>query len=147
MADKCPCGVLYPSTGFAIDTLFCCCSDGGSDEGIVIAADADINDTPVVGATVLVKGKRTGTKTDTNGAFTITANKGDVLVISSVGYTTQQVTVDGNTIKVTLPLTESTLGEVVVTALGIKKERKALGYSVTDLGVEGINEKQEYQCN
>jgi hypothetical protein len=50
MADKCPCGVLYPSTGFAIDTLFCCCSDGGSDEGIVIAADADINDTPVVGA-------------------------------------------------------------------------------------------------
>ncbi|HEY8690811.1 MAG TPA: SusC/RagA family TonB-linked outer membrane protein [Chitinophagaceae bacterium] len=102
--------------------------------GSVLSQD----NTPVVGATVLVKGKKTGTKTDTNGAFTITANKGDVLVISSVGYTTQQVTVDGNTINVTLPLTESTLGEVVVTALGIKKERKALGYSVTELNAQEL---------
>jgi TonB-linked SusC/RagA family outer membrane protein len=102
--------------------------------GSVLSQD----NTPVVGATVLVKGKRTGTKTDTNGAFTITANKGDVLVISSVGYTTQQVRVDGNTVNVTLPLTESTLGEVVVTALGIKKERKALGYSVTELSAQEL---------
>src|ERR1035437_3319987 len=88
--------------------------------GSVLSQD----NTPVVGATVLVKGKRTGTKTDTNGAFTITANKGDVLVISSVGYTTQQVRVDGNTVSVTLPITESTLGEVVVTALGIKRNER-----------------------
>ena len=102
--------------------------------GSVLSQD----NTPIAGATVLVKGKKTGTKTDANGTFTITANKGDVLVISSVGYTTQQVRVDGNSVSVTLPITESTLNEVVITALGIKKERKALGYSVSDLSAQEL---------
>jgi ferric enterobactin receptor len=106
---------------------------------IPISGNVLSNDnTPVVGATVLVKGKKTATQTDNNGAFTINANKGDVLVISYVGYTTQQVRVDGNRISVTLAGTEGTLGEVVITALGIKKERKALGYSVTELSAQEL---------
>ncbi|MDB5198563.1 MAG: SusC/RagA family TonB-linked outer membrane protein [Chitinophagaceae bacterium] len=103
-------------------------------KGKVVSSD----NTPVASASVLVKDKRTGTKTDANGLFTINASNNDILVISGVGFTTQEVRVDGNTVNVTLSITESTLGEVVVTALGIKKERKALGYSVTELSAQEL---------
>ncbi len=89
---------------------------------------------PVIGASVLVKGSNNGTQTDADGHFTIRASKNDVLIVSAVGFNAREIKV-GTTTPGTLTLERSNdqLQEVVVTALGIKKERKALGYSVSDL--------------
>ena len=92
------------------------------------------DNSPVQAATVLVKGKKTGTQTDLSGHFTINASPGDILVISGVGFTSQEIKVgNSSTVQVNLKRGNDQLQEVIVTALGIKKERKALGYSVSDL--------------
>lgn len=87
--------------------------------------------TPVVGATVLVKGAKTGTRTDANGNFTIAANKGDVLLVSSVNFVPQQIKVkDAGSVTVNLATADVTMDEVVVTAMDIKRNPRELGYSV-----------------
>lgn len=99
----------------------------------------DESSNPVVGASVLVLGNKTGTQTDQSGSFTIGAVPKDVLVISSVGFTHREIKVgNSSTISVILQRDKGDLGEVVVTALGIKKERKALGYSVSDLNAQEL---------
>jgi hypothetical protein len=91
------------------------------------------------GASVRVKGTNKSTQTDANGVFTIKASKGDVLIITHVGYNQYSVTVgDGATVSVKMTATDAQLGEVVVTAMGIKKERKALGYSVSELNAQEL---------
>ena len=91
---------------------------------------------PIIGATVLVKGMRTGTITDVNGNFSLKAATGDVLVVSYIGYTTKEMKIGSqNNIRIVLSEDVKSLSEVVVTALGIKREQKALGYSVQ--AVEG----------
>ena len=92
------------------------------------------NNTPVPAASVLLKGDKIGTQTDINGHFTIDASPGNTLIISAVGFSTQEIEVgNSSTISITLQAGTGELQEVVITALGIKKERKALGYSVSDL--------------
>ena len=95
------------------------------------------NGIPVEGATIMVKGKTTGTKTDANGNFTIAANKGDVIVVSSVNFKAQQIKVKDNTaINVRLLTADETLEEVlVVTAMDIKRNSRELGYAAQ--GVSG----------
>lgn len=90
----------------------------------------DNNKQPVPGATIAVKGMNKGEMTDANGNFSIEVEKEDVLVISYLGFTSQQVIAKKSTTLniVLLPL-ENNLEEVVVTALGIKRQEKALGYS------------------
>ncbi|MGN6343148.1 MAG: SusC/RagA family TonB-linked outer membrane protein [Ginsengibacter sp.] len=98
--------------------------------GNVVSPDA----TPVAGASVIIKGATIGTHADANGNFTIKASPSDVLIVSSVGYTAKEVKVgNSSALSITLEPAKSELQEVVVTALGIKKERKALGYAVSDL--------------
>jgi TonB-linked SusC/RagA family outer membrane protein len=98
--------------------------------GIVLSE----NNMPLPGVSVSVQGTTTATKTDADGRFSISAKPGDVLNFSYVGYTAENVVVGQTaTVNVTLRLKNGELGEVVVTALGIKKERKALGYAVSDL--------------
>jgi len=81
------------------------------------------------GVTVLIKGTQTGTQTDVNGKFAINAKPGDVLIISYVGYVSQQVTVGANTnYDISLAPDAKSLNEVVVTALGIKKSQASLSY-------------------
>lgn len=99
--------------------------------GTVLSSDG----TPVDGASILIKGKTTGTKSSPDGRFTISASPGDVLLISSVGYLTREFKV-GNSTSVTITVQKGSgqeLTGVVVTALGIKKEQRSLGYSVTEL--------------
>jgi TonB-linked SusC/RagA family outer membrane protein len=99
--------------------------------------------TPADGASVTIKGKGTGTKTDAQGNFKITAAKGDVLVISSINFVTQQVTVkDATTITVKLKLVDKTLDEVVVTAMDIKRNPRELGYSVQTVKGSDIQQTQ-----
>jgi TonB-linked SusC/RagA family outer membrane protein len=90
---------------------------------------------PVSGATVTVKGTVTSVATDAAGKFSINAPGTGTLVISFVGFTTQEIAINGRgTISVSLAHSEATaLTEVVVTTLGIKKESKKLGYSATSV--------------
>ncbi len=86
---------------------------------------------PLPGATVRVKGTNIVTSTDANGTFKITVpDKSAVLLISFIGYAEQEVTVgDKASITISLKPTASSLNSVVVTALGIKREARSLGYS------------------
>ncbi|WMI66499.1 SusC/RagA family TonB-linked outer membrane protein [Aestuariibaculum sp. YM273] len=90
---------------------------------------------PIAGGNVIIDGTTTGTLTDFDGKYTIMAKAGDVLTFSFLGMTTEKVTVSGsNTINVQLAEDNEQLAEVVVTALGIKKEKKALTYSAQEVG-------------
>ena len=94
----------------------------------------DENGEPMIGATVSVKGTIVGTATDTDGRFSISAAQGATLTVSYVGYESRNVRVDGSNLTITLePSPSQDLGEVVVTALGIKKEAKSLSYNVQQL--------------
>lgn len=97
---------------------------------------------PLVGVSVFVKGEPHGVITDLDGKFSIPAKNGDVLVISYVGYVTQEVKFTGRALNITLKSSATNLDEVVVTALGIKKDRKALGYSVSEMGSAEILENK-----
>ena len=99
----------------------------------------DATGEPIIGASVLVKGTGTGTVTNVDGGFSVDAQLGSTLVISFVGYTSAEVKVGaGNVYTVTLKEDAQTLNEVVVTAMGIKKEKKALGYAVSDINSEEL---------
>lgn len=93
----------------------------------------------LIGASVKIKGTSDGVATDENGAFTISVPDDAILVISYVGFKTQEVPVSGKTsITITLQQNERIMNEVVVTALGIKREQKALGYAVSTVTSEQI---------
>jgi len=94
----------------------------------------------VPGVSVLVKGTTNGTATDSDGRFSIQANPNDVLVISFIGFATQEIAVQGRTsLEVALAEDVKELSEVVVTALGISREKKTLGYAAQDLKSDEIN--------
>jgi TonB-linked SusC/RagA family outer membrane protein len=93
---------------------------------------------PLPGVTILLKGSTLGTLTDVNGKYVISVpNDQAVLQFSFIGYAPQEVTVGSkSTVNVTLSESAQMMSEVVVTALGIKRESKALGYSVSTVNTE-----------
>ena len=95
---------------------------------------------PIVGATVITKDGMSGTTTSMDGSFTLTKVKdGDVIVISFIGYQTQEIPYVGQTmLDVTLQEEATALNAVVVTALGIKREEKALSYNVQQVKSDEI---------
>ena len=99
--------------------------------GKVISSE---NNQGVPGATILVKGKTNGVSSTADGSFTINANAGDILVVSGVGIKSLEYKVTSSVIQViAVDVDTKELNEVVVTALGIKKETKRLGYSVQEV--------------
>ncbi|MBO0360224.1 SusC/RagA family TonB-linked outer membrane protein [Hymenobacter sp. BT186] len=93
------------------------------------------------GVSIRVKDSSVGTTTNLDGSFQLAVEPGSVLLISFIGYAPQQLTVDDkSTYDVVLREDATSLDEVVVTALGIKREEKALGYSVTQLSTEQLTE-------
>ncbi len=116
--------VLFLSTAFAQNEV----------TGVVKSTGGEL----LPGATVSIKGTTTGVITNLDGKYTITVpNNQTVLVFSFVGMLQQEIIVGGNT-TIDVTLSSSTVGveEVVVTALGIKREKKALGYSVGEVKSE-----------
>ncbi|MEK9560401.1 MAG: TonB-dependent receptor plug domain-containing protein, partial [Flavobacteriaceae bacterium] len=93
---------------------------------------------PIPGASVVVEGSTKGVLTDFDGNYSIEANQGDVLVASYVGFTSQKLTIIGSD-NLNFYLTVNSLDEVVVTALGISREKKSLGYAVTEVSGENVN--------
>lgn len=99
----------------------------------------DKTNQPVIGVTVMVDGTRTGVATELNGSYAINAPGNAVLVFSAIGMKTQRIPVNNRSvIDVTLEEDALLLEDVVVTALGIKKEKKALGYAVQDIKSDEI---------
>jgi len=99
---------------------------------------------PIPGANVVVKGKSMGTATDFDGNYSIRVNQDDVLVFSSIGYQTVEKKVAGSgTINVVLKEGASQLEKVVVTAMGVKKKEKALGYASQQVKVSDLKQINE----
>ena len=99
----------------------------------------------LIGATVLAQGTTTGTVTDFDGKYALTVPEGaTTLVVSYTGFATEEVAIGvSDVIDVTLTESAEQLTEVVVTGLGIKREKKALGYAVTTLGTKDIELRPE----
>ena len=97
-------------------------------------------DGPLPGATIIVKGSdNTGTLTDFDGNFSVSASIGDVLIVSYVGFASQEVSIaNDSTLSIVLE-SDQQLDEVVVTALGISRQKKSLGYAVTQVSGENLN--------
>ncbi len=107
-----------------------------------VVTDAETTDL-LPGATILVKDANRGTTTDGEGKFSLEASAGEVLTISLVGYGTQTVTIGAST-KLQISLSpDNQLQEVIVTALGISREKKSLGYSAQEVKGEDLTKARE----
>jgi TonB-linked SusC/RagA family outer membrane protein len=98
----------------------------------------------LAGVNIVVKGTGKGTTTDFDGKYAISASTGDVLSFSYLGFKSIEVEVgESSSINVTLEESTSALDEIVVTAQGIKREKKALGYAVSSVDAAVIQAKPE----
>ena len=94
----------------------------------------DESNSTIPGASVMIKGTSVGVSTQTNGTFNISVQKGQTLVFRSVGYAAQEITIGTQTaLSVKLINDSQTLGEVVVTALGIRKDVRKIGYATQEV--------------
>ena len=98
---------------------------------------------PIPGATITIKGSKTGTSTAVDGGFSIRAKEGDVLVITGVGIIRQEQEVNGADLTIAVTADAKNLNEVIVTALGIKKETKRLGYSIQEVKASELLKARE----
>ena len=115
-------------------------AQGKTRTGTVTSAD---NSIPIPGVSVLVQGTSTGTVTDFDGNYTITANEGDVLIFSYVGFSTKSISVtDQNVIDVALQTNTSELDEVVVVGYGTQRKALVTGASLQVDGDELQNQSR-----
>ena len=118
-------------------------SQDGKCSGVVY----DSQGLTVIGASVMVKGTQNGVITDLDGKFSLpNVKKGDVLVISFIGYKTIELTWDGKPINVTMEDDAQLLGEVVVTALGLPKQAKSVGYATSRVSTAEIERARLWRC-
>ncbi len=132
--------VFYPSPAVAAGAGYRAVA-AGPIKGLVTSSDGK----PLEGVTVVVKGSKKATTTDAAGFFTIEAQPGDVLVFSSVGFDSQQMKAGTGQMSIALTESNTQLSSVVVTALGIKKQARSLGYSTTE--VDGSKFTQSRESN
>lgn len=96
---------------------------------------------PLGGVTVVIKGTKTGTQTNSDGKYTLNAKTGDVLVFSYISFDAKEVTVGTEgTINVSLKTSSNGLNEVVVTALGVKRSEKSLTYSTSSVSGSSLTD-------
>lgn len=108
---------------------------------------SEVNGLPLPGAAIIVRGTTIGTSTDFDGNYTIKANIGDVLLFSYLGYSNEEKTVGkSNTINVMLK-PDSRLDEVVVTAMGIRRERNVVGYASQSVRSESLSNSRKQRKN
>jgi TonB-linked SusC/RagA family outer membrane protein len=109
----------------------------------------DSKGSPVPGVTIKVKGSRAGTSADADGNFTLKASPTATLIISGIGFETQQVAVaDRDNLTIALKASDASLSEVVVTALGIRREKRLLTYATQEVkGSTLVEAKQDNLVN
>lgn len=103
----------------------------------------DQNGLPLPSVAILEKGTANGTQSDFDGNFKINAKQGSTLVFSYLSMKTQEVVVNSTTLKVVMQEDVAILEGVVVTAQGIKKEKKALGYAVSEVKAEQLEQRPD----
>lgn len=108
-------------------------------ERVVTGIVSDNTGLPLPGVSVLVKGTQTGTQTDFDGKYSIKASPSQVLVFSYIGMRTQEMTANQSTINAKLQDDSVELEGVVVTAMGIKREKKSLGYASQQIAAKDLN--------
>lgn len=109
--------------------------------GIVLAPE---DNSPMAGVSILIKGTSTGTTTNSDGKFNVFCLSSDVLVITFVGMTSQELKVGSQTnFSVTMKTEIMQLNEVVVTALGIERDKKSLGYAMQAIKGSDITQARE----
>jgi TonB-linked SusC/RagA family outer membrane protein len=130
-------GILTLLLAFVVQFTF-------AQEKTISGAVSDNAGIPLPGVNIIVKGTTTGTQTDFDGNYSINASVGDVLTFSYVGFLTVEQTVGAaNTINVTMQEDAQVLEEVIVTAQGIKREKQALGYAVSEVSSESLEQRSE----
>ncbi|MBA4167081.1 MAG: TonB-dependent receptor plug domain-containing protein, partial [Chitinophagaceae bacterium] len=135
---------LHPGKEYKVESLSSEATIKVADpvKGRILSSDG----TALSGVSVSVKGTRRGTATNNNGDFIIDVNKGETLVISYVGYQSQEYIVNNNNsdaISISLTPSSAQISEVVVTALGIRRERRSLGYSVSEVKGSELTQARE----
>ena len=113
-------------------------------EKTVTGTVTDQSGLPLPGVNIVVEGTTNGTQTDFDGNYAINGNVGQTLLFSYIGQKDERRPIgSSNTINVTMQDDAQALEEVVVTAQGIKREKKALGYAVTSVGSEELEDRAE----
>ncbi|KFC59408.1 hypothetical protein FEM08_18110 [Flavobacterium gilvum] len=124
---------------FLLVFLIVLCFHGANAQNKTISGVvSDEKGRPVLGATVKVKGGTSGSITDENGMFRLSVKPGDTVVFTSVGYKSTEAAAADN-LQVQMQTLTQELTEVVVTSLGVKKQKRSLGYAVGGLKNEDIN--------
>ncbi len=127
-------GMLTLLLAFVVQLTF-------AQEKTISGTVSDISGMPLPGVNIIVKNTTNGTQTDFDGKYSIEASTGDVLVFSYVGLKAQEITVGAsNTIDVSMEEDASVLEEVVVTALGIKRDKKSLGYATQEVKGDAVSD-------
>jgi TonB-linked SusC/RagA family outer membrane protein len=133
---------MHTSTVLSVCLLFCCLPAWA--QQLVKGKVFDHQGQPLPGVNVILKGTTQGTTTAADGTYSVSAGRGDVLVLSYLGFRSQEVTLGGQSIlDVTLTPEELQLNEVVVTALGVERDKKTLGYSVTEVAGSSLTQARE----
>ena len=116
------------------------CLDAHSQKRPITGKVTDSTGAPIPNVSVRLHSSKSGVSTSENGTFTISANPSDILIISNIGYETQQVPINGKgNFLISLRRNAQALNEVVVTALGIKRSRNSLPYATQQLTGAEIN--------
>ncbi len=131
-------GILTLLLAFVVQLTF-------AQEKTISGMVSDNGGLPLPGVNIVVKGTTTGTQSDFDGNYSIQASVGQTLVYSYVGFKTteQAVTSATSTIDVQMEEDAAVLDEVVVTGYGIARERKTLGYAVSTIEAEAVENKPE----
>ena len=138
-------GILTLLLAFVVQFTF-------AQEKTISGTVSDNNGIPLPGVNIIVKGTTNGTQSDFDGNYTINASERSVLSFTYVGYVPVEITVgaEGSTITATTITIDVTmqediaiLDEVIVTAQGIKREKKALGYAVSSVDAEDLENRAE----
>ncbi|HTI07765.1 MAG TPA: SusC/RagA family TonB-linked outer membrane protein [Puia sp.] len=129
--------------------LVCCCMLVFAQVKPITGKVTDSKGSPIPGVTVKVKGQRAGTSADAEGNFKINASSSATLIISGVGFETKEVRVgDFENLTISLRQSDASLSEVVVTALGIKREKRLLTYATQEVkGTTLVEAKQDNLVN
>ena len=118
--------------------LVTCC--GVIAQSTITGTVVDDKNAPVPYASISIKNSKKGVTADANGNFSISANTGETLVVSAVSFTSQEIQVTSTSpITVHLASGSQTLNEVVVTALGVKREKRSLAYAAQTVGGDELN--------
>lgn len=134
--------ITFKSTVCALAITLLCLGSASAQSIKGIVKD-NLTSEPLPGATIQIQSGKQGTTTDAEGRFVVNATKGDVLVVSYVGYTTKNIPVmDGLDLEILLE-SNTVLGEVTVAALGISREKKSLGYAVQEVSGDELLKARE----